>query len=94
MDNPKLPLIEKAKHIVDESTLSPQDKKLINERVPYAPFALLQIFLETCTGNQLSLDVLVRSLKRKLMAGDDPIKLHQIIVEERKELRKLIHAHA
>jgi hypothetical protein len=94
MDNPKLPLIEKAKSIVEESSLSAEDKKLITERLPYAPTVLLQIFIDSCNGDQDALDILARSLKRKLMAGDDPIKLHQMIVEEKKELRKFILAHA
>ena len=94
MENPKLPLIEKAKEIVDQSTLSTKDKGLIKERLPYAPSALLQIFIDSCSGNFQTLDILVQSMKRKLLAGDDPVKLHQMIVAERKELRKFIHAHA
>ncbi len=94
MDNPKLPLIARAREIVNSSHLKEEDKKLINERIPYAPTALLEMFIESCSGEGLMIEFIVRSLKRKLMAGDSQEKLRAIIAEERKELRNFIHATA
>ena len=94
MDNPKLPLIDRAKEIVNSSRLKEEDKKLINERVPYAPSALLEVFIESCSGEGLMIEFVVRSLKRKLLAGDNQEKLRAVIAEERKELRNFIHATA
>jgi len=94
MDNPKLPLIDRAKEIVNSSRLNDGDKKLIIERIPYAPSALLEVFIDSCGGDALMLEFMVRSFKRKLMAGDSQEKLRAIIAEERKELRDFIHATA
>jgi hypothetical protein len=92
MDNPKLPLIERSKEIVNGSRLKPEDKQLIIERIPYAPTALLEMFVESCGGDALMLEFMVRSLKRKLMTGDNQEKLRAVIANERKELRNFIHA--
>jgi hypothetical protein len=94
MDNPKIPLIERAREIVNSSRLNDGDKKLIIERIPYAPTTLLEIFIDSCSGDALMLEFMVRSFKRKLMAGDSQEKLRAIIAEERKELRDFIHATA
>ena len=94
MDNPKLPLIDRAKEIVNSSRLNDEDKKLILERIPYAPSALLEVFIDSCGGDALMLEFMVGSFKRKLMAGDSQEKLRAIIAEERKELRNFIHAPA
>ena len=94
MDNPKLPLIEQAKEIVNRSRMKDEDKQLVNERIPYAPAALLQIFIESCGGDSLMLQFMVRSLKRKLIAGDNQEKIRAILAEEKKEMRGLIHATA
>ncbi len=94
MDNPKIPLIERCKEIVNNSRLKDEDKKLILERIPYAPVALLEVFIESCSGDGLMIEFVVRSFKRKLVAGDNPEKLRAVIAEERKELRDFIHATA
>lgn len=94
MENPKLPLIEQAKAIVNNSRMKDEDKKLVLERIPYAPTALLEVFIESCGVDALMLEFMVRSLKRKLMAGDNQEKLRAIIAEERKELKDFIHATA
>jgi hypothetical protein len=86
MENPKLPLIERTKEIVNNSKLKDEDKKLVLERIPYAPSALLEIFIESCGGDALMLEFMVRSFKRKLMAGDNQEKLREILREEKKEL--------
>jgi len=94
MENPKLPLIEQAKAIVNNSRMKDEDKKLVLERIPYAPTALLEVFIESCSGDALMLEFMVRSLKRKLIAGDNQDKLRAIIAEEKKELKDFIHATA
>jgi GTPase Era involved in 16S rRNA processing len=92
MDNPKIPLIERAKEIVLNSRLKDEDKKLVTDQIPYAPTALLEMFIESCSGDALMLEFMVRSLKRKLVAGDNQDKIRAILKEERTSLRKLAHA--
>ncbi len=94
MDNPKIPLINRTKEIIEKSHLKDVDKKLVMDQVPYAPTALLEMFVESCSGDGLMLEFMVRSLKRKLIAGDNQDKIRAIIAEEKKELRDFIHATA
>ena len=94
MENPKLPLITKAQEIINSSNLSGDDKKLVNERIPYAPTTLLEVFIQSCSGDGIMLSFIVRSLRRKLLAGDNQEKIRAIMADERKEMRNFIHAAA
>jgi len=83
-------LVEQAKTIVENSRLSPADKKLLIGRVPFVADVMLRMFVEVCNEDPFSVDAIVRSLKKKLDAQGNLKKIHEIVKQERRDLEGLL----
>ena len=85
-------LLDKAKTIVDGSSLSDADKMMLLDRLPYAGSMILSMFVEVCEGDQFSTNMLVKNLKTKLDAQGNLTRIHEIIKQERVELENMLVA--
>lgn len=85
-------LVEKANTIINGSHLGVDDKKLLIGRVPFIASTMLQMFVEVCEEDPFGVDMVVKSLKKKLDAQGNLVKLHEIIHQERLEIEDLISA--
>ena len=83
-------LVEKVVVIIESSHLSVEDKKLLNQRVPYVADIILQMFLQVCDEDPFGIDMLVKNLKKKLDAQGNLAKIHEIVKQERREVEDLI----
>jgi hypothetical protein len=81
-------LTERAAEIVENSSLSVEDKKLLHDRIPYCETSILTMFVEVCDQDPFSIDFIVRNLKKKLDAGGNLTKIHAIVREEREEFER------
>lgn len=81
-------LVERATVIVENSTISPEDKKLLSDRIPYCETSILAMFVEVCEQDPYSVDFIVNNLKKKLDAGGNLSRIHAIIREEKEEYRQ------
>jgi hypothetical protein len=81
-------LTERAAEIVENSSLSVEDKKLLHDRIPYCETSILKMFVEVCDQDPFSIDFIVRNLKKKLDAGGNLTKIHAIVREEREEFER------
>jgi len=82
-------LVEKARHIVLSSGLTPKDKRLLEGRLPYAAESMLEIFVRVCEEDPFSVETIVKGLKKKLDAQGNLKKLHEIVKQERREVEEL-----
>lgn len=87
MDSDRKKLVLDASKIVESSHLGADDKKLLLGRMPFAPTVILQMFVEVCTEDPFSIDMLVKNLKMKLDAQGNLAKIHEIVKNEREEFR-------
>lgn len=83
-------LVEQAKSIVEESRLSPADKKLLIGRIPFVADAMLRMFVEVCREDPFGVDAVVKSLKKKLDAQGNLRKIHEVVKQERRDLEGLL----
>lgn len=81
-------LVAKATEIVDASSISSDDKKLLNDRIPYCETSILAMFVEVCDQDPFSVDFIVQNLKKKLDAGGNLSKIHAIVKEEKEEFER------
>ena len=87
-------LVEKASIIIQESHLTPADKKLLIGRIPFVADVMLEMFVQVCEEDPFGVDMIVKSLKKKLDAQGNLKKIHEIVKQERIEVEELIAAHA
>lgn len=87
-------LVEKASIIIQESHLTPADKKLLIGRIPFVADVMLDMFVQVCEEDPFGVDMIVKSLKKKLDAQGNLKKIHEIVKQERIEVEELIAAHA
>jgi len=85
-------LVEQAKTIVENSRLSPADKKLLIGRIPFVADTMLRMFVEVCRDDPFGVDAVVQSLKKKLDAQGNLKKIHEIVKQERRDLKELLAA--
>lgn len=82
-------LVEKANTIISGSHVSADDKKLLTGRIPFIASTMLKMFVEVCEEDPFGVDMVVKSLKKKLDAQGNLVKLHEIIHQERIEIEDL-----
>ncbi len=83
-------LVEKAILIVEQSHLSPADKKLLNGRIPFVAEIMLKMFVDLCEEDPFSVDAVVENLKKKLDAQGNLQKIHEIVNQERREIEEAL----
>ena len=93
-DQERATLVEKASIIIQESHLTPADKKLLVGRAPFVADVMLEMFVQVCEEDPFGVDMIVKSLKKKLDAQGNLKKIHEIVKQERIEVEELIAAHA
>ncbi len=91
-DQERTSLVDQAKNIVEESRLSPADKKLLIGRIPFVADAMLSMFVEVCKEDPFGVDAVVKSLKKKLDAQGNLKKIHEIVKQERRDIEELLAA--
>lgn len=91
-DSERTTLVEKATTIVEESRLSPADKKLLIGRIPFVADVMLQMFVQVCQEDPFGVDAIVKSLKKKLDAQGNLKKIHEVVKQERREIEELLAA--
>jgi hypothetical protein len=92
VDSERTALVEKAQAIVEHSSLNPDEKTLLLGRIPFAADVMLQMFVQVCEEDVSNINMVVRSLKRKLEAQGNLQKLHEIVKQERREIDELVMA--
>ena len=92
VDSERTALIEKAKAFIEQSRLSPDDKKLLEGRIPFVADAMIEMFVEVCEEDPFGIDAIVKSLKKKLEAQGNLKKLHEIVKQERRDIEDLLVA--
>ncbi len=85
VDSSRTTLVEKAKAIILESHLSKKDKDLLIGRVPFVAEIMLQMFVQVCEEDPFGVEMIVKSLQKKLDAQGNLKKIHEIIKQERRE---------
>jgi hypothetical protein len=93
-DNEHAALVEKANVIIDSSRLTGADKILLKGRIQFVTGAMLQTFVAVCEEDPFSVEAVVKSMKKKLEAQGNLVKLHEIIKQEKTEIEDLLDAHA
>ena len=93
-DQERVKLVEKTSIIIEESHLTPADKKLLIGRVPFVADVILEMFVQVCEEDPFGVDMIVKSLKKKLDAQGNLKKIHEIVKQELMEVEELIAAHA
>lgn len=93
-DQDRTKLVEKASIIIQQSHLTLADKKLLIGRVPFVADIMLEMFVQVCEEDPFGVDMIVKSLKKKLDAQGNLKKIHEIVKQERIEVEELIAAHA
>jgi len=81
-------LAAKATELVETSSISTEDKKLLCDRIPYCETSILAMFVEVCDQDPFSVDFIVQNLKKKLDAGGNLSKIHAIVKEEKEEFAR------
>ncbi|GEM_PF-2517257 len=79
-------LIKKATAFVEESQLSPSEKKLLEGRIPLTPPAVLTMFVQVCEEDPFAINAVLKSLQKKLETQGNLVRLHEIIRQERREV--------
>lgn len=87
-DSKRTELTEKAKAIIHGSHISNEDKTLLEGRVPFVADAMLEMFVKVCEEDPFGIDAIVKSLKKKIDAGGNLKKLHEIVKQERREIEE------
>lgn len=89
-DQSRTTLVEKSIALVEESHLSPADKKMLEGRLPFAADIMLQMFVDVCEEDPFSVDAIVKSMQKKLEAQGNLKKIHEIVKQERRELEEAL----
>ena len=92
VDSERTALIEKAKAFIEQSRLSPDDKKLLEGRIPFVADVMIEMFVQVCEEDPFGIDGIVKSLKKKLEAQGNLKKLHEIVKQERRDIEDLLVA--
>lgn len=79
-------LVEKARKIIDASSLSKGDKELLGGRMPYVAEPMIEMFVSLCEENPFGIDLVVKNMKLKLDAQGNLSKIHQIVNQENREV--------
>lgn len=87
-------LISISSDMVAQSHLSAADKKMLVGRIPFAPDAILQMFVEVCEEDPFGIDAVVKNLQKKLDAQGNLKKIHEIVKQESHDIEELLNAHA
>ena len=87
-DQDRIDLIEKATVIINDSKLSDADKQLLTGRVPFIADTMLSMFVEVCEEDPFGIDGIVKSLKKKLEAQGNLGKLHEVMLQEKREIEE------
>ncbi len=90
MENDRAILIKKASQFVEESSLSPAEKKLVEGRIPFAPDAVLQMFVQVCEEDPFGVSGVVKNLQKKLDTQGNLSRLHEIVKQERREIEEAL----
>ena len=93
-DQERAKLVEKSSIIIQDSHLTLADKKLLIGRVPFVADIMLEMFVQVCEEDPFGVDMIVKSLKKKLDAQGNLKKIHEIVKQERIEVEELIASHA
>lgn len=83
-------LVSKAVAIVDGAHLPISDKKILEGRIPFVSDIMLQMFVDVCEEDPFSVDVIVKSMQKKLEAQGNLKKIHEIVKQERRELEEAL----
>lgn len=79
-------LTSRAKEIIHGSRLSSDEKMTLEGRIPFVSDPMLEMFVQVCEEDPFGVDAVVKSLKRKLDAGGNLKRLHEIVKQERREI--------
>ena len=79
-------LVEKARQIIEESSLPKGDKELLEGRMPYVADSMLEMFVSLCEENPFGIDLMVKNMKLKLDAQGNLKKIHEIVNQEKREV--------
>lgn len=86
------PLLDEARQLITDASLSPEDKTMLLLRISAVSDAVLDMFITTCKADPAHLHMIAASLTRKLDTKGDLGKLHAIAKAERKAVEDLVFA--
>ncbi len=85
-DSKRSELTLRAKEIIHGSRLSAGDKTMLEGRVPFVADSMIEMFVQVCDEDPFGIDAVVLNLKKKLDAGGNLRRLHEIAKQERREI--------
>lgn len=86
VDSKRTDLIARAKAIIHGSHLSSTDKTMLEGRVPFIAESMLEMFVQVCDEDPFGIDMVVKSLKKKLDTQGNLKSLHEIAKQEMREI--------
>lgn len=81
-----MPALTKLQTIISSSSLSDEDKKLLTDSILMTPEEYHISYLKFFEKDPSSLELLVKSMKAKIDAIQNPDKIQQVLDQERQEL--------
>lgn len=85
-DSKRTELTSRAIEIIHGSRLSGDDKMMLEGRIPFISDSMLEMFVQVCDEDPFGVDAIVKNLKKKLDAGGNLKRLHEIVKQERREI--------
>lgn len=85
MSDSRTVLVEKARQIIEESSLLKEDKEILEGRMPYIADSMLEMFVSLCEENPFGIDLMVKNIKLKLDAQGNLKKIHEIVNQDKRE---------
>ncbi len=83
-------LITKAEEILQKGGIGREDLMVWQGVLSRVSPAAVSLFIDIMKEDSSMLGMLTENLKKKIAAGDDPVKIQEIILEEKMQLNEFI----
>jgi hypothetical protein len=83
-------MLEDAKKRIQESNISEEDKKFLEELVPKLSFDMLEVFIWTIEEDSGNTSTIVEKTHRLIKTATDSVEMKKAVANDKKELEKLI----
>lgn len=80
--------IDQAIQIIYSSSLSEDDKALLADNIADIPDDFISAFVQICTEDPSTIDMVVNNMKLKIDAIQNPEKIQALIDQEKEELTR------
>lgn len=88
MDQQDFSIIDQAIQIIYSSSLSEEDKMLLADNIADIPDEFIRAFVQICTEDPSTIDMVVNNMKLKIDAIQNPDKVQSLIDKEKEDLTR------